>query len=476
MDALLDRLRAEPTPYLARAEAAQLLPWLTAAIAEGDPWALWLRGRIAAARLLPQETENAETLWQRGDAAREVRCAYELGRLAERALHLDEARARYEEAARGGFAPAAVRRGALSLRQSSAEAWKRTAADAEALRAEARAWFERAIAQGYAVAWEAVGLAHRSSLTATEEDYAESQRCYARADAAPEGERRAHLLEALQERESLAPSARELALLRPWLEGARAEGDGWALWVFGALTDKGELPGGRAEAEVLWREGAAAGEPRCKFELAFGQEKRSKKAAKALYLEAEAQGSGLAALRLGHLATKWPEAARWYHRAAELGRADAWIDLARGFTSGARGAPVDAAEALRCWERAAEGGASGPVAVVAEAHGTGRFGETPIARDLDKARRFAELGLDLGEGGGSAVCQLVYARLLAAGDAGLPVDPEGAALWSRIAARPGERVQEEARGLHEGLWAALDAQARGRVDARDRELRPHLAS
>jgi TPR repeat protein len=172
------------------------------------------------------------------------------------------------------------------------------------------------------------------------------------------------------------------------------------------------------------------------------------------------------------MATKWSEAARWYHRAVELGRGDAWLDLARGFTSGARGAPVDPAEGLRCWERAAEGRASGPVAAVAEAYETGRFGETPIPRDADKARRFAELGLNPGEGGGSAVCQLVYARLLAAGDAGLPVDPEGAALWSRIAARPGERAQTEAQGLHDALWASLDAEARARVDARDRTLRP----
>lgn len=213
------------------------------------------------------------------------------------------------------------------------------------------------------------------------------------------------------------------------------------------------------------------GDARCAFELGLRVEKKKKKEATALYERSAAGGFGLAALRLGHLAKTWKDAERWYLRAVELGRADAWTDIASHLISGAKGAPVDLARAARGWELAAEGGGSAAVAVAAEMFDEGTFMGQPIGRDPVKARRFAEQGMDLGEGGGAPRCQFVMARLMAAGEGG-PVDREGAALWSRVAARRADHISERARELHGEIWGRLDEAARRRVLERDQELHP----
>ncbi len=463
------RLRGETTPYLSRPEARALVPTLDAGAAAGDPWALWVRGRVADDHLLDDDPTDAETLWTQGDTAGHPGCSYELGRRAERALQTETACARYGRSASGGFAPAALRLGLLRLRQSASEAWRLPAEDCEALRAEARAACTRAAEMGYAVAWDDVGLVLRSRFDVPEEDDAESQRCLQRAAAAPAAQQLGHCLEGLRGQDDVAPVPREVEVLRRWI--AEAGEDGLVCWVHARLIERGDLPGPRAHVEALWQAGAELGDPRCRYALALSQERRSKKTARALYEQAAGQGHGLAAMRLGQMATKWPEAERWHRRAIALGRSEAWLQLAKGYSTGAQGATVDREEAFQCWERAAEAGAQGPAAAMAEAYTTGQCDGLPLARDPDKARRFAALGMNLGEGGGSPACQLVMAKLYAAGEGGLARDPEAAALWSRIAARPGDRVEAEARAMYDTLWSGLDAEARARVDARDRSLR-----
>lgn len=419
VDGVMARVRGESMPYCTRAEAAVLRAPLNAAVAAGEGVGLWLRGRLADA----------------------------------------------------GFAPAAWGLGLLRMKQRDADAWRLSASERADLQKAACAACERAIALGLGAAWEDLSLVIRSDIHATEADAEAARQCLARADAVPVAARCARVLEALRGVEHPMLTERDMESVKPWLKAAKH--DGWALWLRGRCIDAGILPGKRAQAEALWQEGAALGEPRCKADLADGQAKRSKKAAQALWEEAAAGGVADAAVRLGNAARTWSEARGWYERAAALGRTDAWIEVARGHITGAREAPVDAMEAMRCWERAAETGASGPASAMAEAYEAGRFDQTPIPRDPAKAHHYAAFGMNLELGnGGDAACQFVMAKLYAAGEGGLPRDPEAAALWSRIAARDGERVEPEARALHDTLWAKLGPEARDRVDARDRALRP----
>ncbi len=146
--------------------------------------------------------------------------------------------------------------------------------------------------------------------------------------------------------------------------------------------------------------------------------------------------------------------------------------MARGHITGARGAPVDPLEAMRCWERAAETGAAGPASTMAEAYEAGRFDATPIPRDPAKARHYAAFGMNLELGnGGNALCQFVMAKLYAAGEGASRATPRrrrcGAASPRVTASGSSPRPARCTK-----LWAKLDAAARARVDARDRALRP----
>nr|MBK7066849.1 sel1 repeat family protein [Deltaproteobacteria bacterium] len=397
--------------------------------------------------------------------------AFDLGHRAELARNRGEAIRLYELAADAGSAPAARRRGLLALQLSFSETWRLGGDAIEALRAEAERWLRRAVALGREDAWEDVAFAIRCRASATPEDMCESESARARAAEAPASDRVARLLSDLGDSDTPSPAPHELPTLLPWLTSADERGDTWATWLLGRLVDSGDAPGGQALALSHWQRGAERGDARCAFELGLRIEKKKKKEATALYERSAAGGFGLAALRLGHLAKTWKDAERWYLRAIELGRTDAWIDIARHLTSGAKGAPVDLARASRGWELAAEGGASGAVAVAAEMFDEGEFAGHPIGRDPVKARRFAEQGMDLGSGEGVPRCQFVMAKQLATGEGG-PVDREGAALWSRVAARRSDPVSERARVLHEEIWGSLDDAARQRVIERDRELHP----
>lgn len=471
VDGVMARVRGEAMPYCARVEAALLRAPLDAAVAAGEGWGLWLRGRLADAHLLADDEVDADALWSAGAAGGHPGCMYECARRAERAMRLDEAAGLYTRAADAGFAPAAWGLGLVRMKQRDADAWRLSATERADLQRAACAACERAIALGLGAVWEDLSFVMRSDIHATEADAEAARQYLARADAVPVDARRARVLESLRGWEHPMLSERDMASVKPWLKAATD--DGWALWLRAGCIDAGLLPGKRAQVEVLWQEGAALGEPLCKSELAQATAKRSKKAAQTLWEEAAAGGVAEAAVRLGNTARTWSEARGWYVRAAALGRIDAWIEVARGHITGARGAPVDPLEAMRCWERAAETGAAGPASTMAEAYEAGRFDATPIPRDPAKARHYAAFGMNLELGnGGDAACQLVMAKLYAAGEGGLPRDPEAAALWSRIAARDGERVEPEARALYKKLWAKLDATARARVDARDRALRP----
>ena len=469
----LSRLRGERSPYVIPSEMPALLPWLSAAIDGGDTWAMWVRGRIADSHLLPRDPELASSLWQRGWALGSAECAFELGHVAERARDRDAACALYEGAAADGIASAALRRGHLAVQRVSAEAWRLAGEETEALWDEAAWWYRRAIELGRCDAWADVASVLRCRPGATEETMVEVARLTALAADAPPADMLGRLFERIgggdESNLSLAPF--EESALVSWATAASETGDPWALWLHGRLAETGVAPGGSALALSLWQRGVERGDARCAFRLGFQLEKKKKKDACALYETAAAGGVGLAALRLGHLAKTWAETERWYRRATALGRPDAWLDLARCFAEGARGAPVDLVESVRCWERAAQGGGTGPLSVAVEIFDTGEYRGQKIGRDPVKARRFAEQGLDLGEGGGVPDCQYVMARLLAAGEGG-PVDREGAALLSRLAGRRADAISEKARRLHTELWNTLDAAARSRVNQRDEALHP----
>lgn len=459
-------------PYCTREEAPALRIPLDAAVAAGEGWGMWLRGRLADAFLLADDDADAVALWSAGAAGGHPGCVYECARLAEARMRLDEAAGLYARAADAGFAPAAWGLGRVRMKQRDADAWRLSVAERADLQRAACAACERAIALGLGAVWEDLSLVLRSDIHATQADAEAARQCLARADAVPVAARRARVLESLRGSEHPMLTERDAEVVKPWLKTAKD--DGWALWLHAGCIDAGLLRGNRAQVEALWQQGAALGEPRCKSELARVTAKRSKKVAQRLWEEAAAGGVADAAVRLGHTAKLWSEARSWYLRAAELGRIDAWMEMARVYITGDRGAPVDPMEAMRWYERAAETGAAGPASTMAEAYEAGRFDATLIPRDPAMARHYAAYGMNLELGnGGDARCQLVMAKLYAAGEGGLPRDPEAAALWSRIAARFGEAVEPEARALYEGLWARLGAAAQARVDARDRALRPY---